>query len=307
MIAFQKNRLTLKSDEPSTNLQDFAQKLESTLSVILPQPSTRLNEAMRYCVLGGGKRIRPYLSWAAGQIFAVPEDQSLKVGAAIEFIHAYSLAHDDLPCMDDAETRRGKPSCHKAFGEATAVLVGDALIPLAFQTITTIDTDPKIKLELIERLGQVSGTEGIVAGQMMDLGQESFAPDLENIIKIQELKTAGLFEFSVEAGGILGKAPLQEREALRAFGLEFGRAFQMIDDLLDYWGLEENIGKPCQQDADKLTHLNFLSPEQLYQNIMNSLHKASVSLDSFESKGDLLREIAEISLKLVNKVNPQTK
>ncbi len=296
MTVLQKNRSTLKSDESATKLQEFVEKLEHTLSSILPQTQTRLGEAMRYSVLGGGKRIRPSLTYAAGLIFSVSEKDALLVGAAIELVHAYSLVHDDLPCMDDADFRRGKPSCHKAFGEAVAVLVGDALIPLAFQTILSIDASPDVKLKLIERLGQVSGAEGLVEGQMMDLGLEKFPLNEENIIKIQKLKTSTLFEFSVEAGAILGKASSEEHKALKYFGMKFGMVFQMIDDLLDFWGKEDTLGKPTLQDDKKFTYLNYISPEQLYEKILQTHQEACKNLLLFETKATILKEIATLPL-----------
>lgn len=289
MVAFQKSLSTLKNDSYLKSLTAFSQDIEETLAQILPPPTTRLHEAMRYSVLGGGKRLRSYLTWASAHLFSVPLQEALQTAAAIELIHAYSLVHDDLPCMDDAATRRGKPSCHKAFGEATAVLVGDALIPLSFQTIASLSVAPEVKLELIERLGHVSGSLGLVAGQMMDLNQEGPRLTLEDLVAQQSLKTGVLFEFSLEAGAILGKASFEEREALKSYGFLFGKIFQMIDDLLDVCGSEESIGKPCQQDTEKLTFLTFLDPPSLYERIETSLQKALDTLTIFEDKADLLK------------------
>ena len=260
MIRLQKPLFTLKTKEDLEDIESFVQTLEQLLETLLPSPLTRLHEAMRYSVLGGGKRLRPYLTWTSAQLFSVSSEEVLKAAAAIELLHVYSLVHDDLPCMDNADTRRGKPSCHKVFGETTAVLVGDALIPLAFETLSELNVSSDLKVELIKRLGQVSGSMGLVAGQMMDLKLENVPLTLETLLHLQRLKTGVLFEFSLEAGAILGKAPEKERKALQSFGLLFGQVFQMIDDLLDLWEDEEVLGKPHLQDADKLTFLSFLSP-----------------------------------------------
>lgn len=305
MTAFQRNLSISENEGYLKSLVTFAEALEEKLNSVLPIPRTRLQEAMRYSVLGSGKRLRPYLTWASSQLFSVDPDDVLKVGVAIELIHAYSLVHDDLPCMDNADTRRGKPSCHKAFGEATAVLVGDALIPLAFQTLASLQASHEVKIDLINRLGHVSGCEGIVAGQMMDLKQEDISLTLETLINLQSLKTAVLFEFSVEAGAILGKAQLEEREALKSYGLLFGQAFQMIDDLLDFWGHEDILGKPCQQDQEKLTYLSFLTPSELYEKITATLQEAFDHLSPFHEKADLLKGAAVYVLDQFEKISKE--
>ncbi len=306
MTAFQKNPLNLKNDDFLKCLQTCAQDIEGTLDEILPPPSTRLHEAMRYSVLGGGKRLRPFLTWASAQLFSVDSEVVLKVGAAIELIHAYSLVHDDLPCMDNADFRRGKSSCHKAYGEATAVLVGDALIPLAFQVLSSLQMSAEVKLELMERFAEMTGSQGLVAGQMMDLKQEEYALTLDNLIKLQQLKTGQLFEFSVEAGGILGQATAKERQALKSYGILFGQAFQMIDDLLDYWGTEELLGKPSQQDQEKLTFLRYLSPEEVYEKIELTLEKAFEGLSLFQGKTDFLKGAAIFAFSQLDPVNKGT-
>ena len=298
-----KNPLNLKNNGYLESLNSFAQKLEVALDTLLPPSETRLHEAMRYSVLDGGKRLRAHLTWTSAQLFSVCEDDILKVGAAIELIHAYSLVHDDLPCMDNSNMRRGKPSCHKAFDEATAVLVGDALIPLAFQTLGALQTSSDIKLDLIECLGEVSGSQGIVAGQMMDLRKEKFSLTLENLQKLQHLKTATLFGFSTEAGAILGKALPEERNALKSYGLLFGKAFQMIDDLLDVWGDEGTLGKPSQQDEEKVTYLNFLTPLELYEKIELLLQEAFGYLSIFNEKANPLKETALFAFNQLNKTN----
>ncbi len=296
MVPLQRNLLTLKYDSFVRRLQATAFDVEIVLDQILPPPTTRLHEAMRYSVLGGGKRLRSYFTWASSQLFKVSSSEVLKTAAAIELIHAYSLVHDDLPCMDNSDIRRGKPSCHKAFGEATATLVGDALIPLAFQTLASLDVAPEVRLELIHKLGQVIGSQGLVAGQMMDLGQEGPRSTLEDLLEQQRLKTGVLFGFAASVGGILGNASPHERHALRSFGLLFGEAFQMKDDWLDGCGDAEDIGKPCGQDIEKFTFLNLLGPELLSTKTEETLTQALETLSPFGAKADLLKEAAGYAL-----------
>jgi farnesyl diphosphate synthase len=247
---------------------------------------------MRYSVLGGGKRLRPFLAWASSQLYDVVPEDALKVGAALEFVHVYSLVHDDLPCMDNADVRRGQPSCHKAFGEATATLVGDALSPLAFQTLASLAVPSETRLALIEGLSHVMGSHGLVAGQMQDLDQEEWPRTLEGLLELQYLKTGTLFGFAAEAGAILGQAPLQERQALQSFGRLFGQAFQMKDDWLDGHGQEDKIGKPCGQDTDKFTFLTLLGPDKLYAKMESTLNEALRVLDPFGDKATPLKEVA---------------
>lgn len=296
MARLQQNLLTLQNDSFAERLCAVARDVEDALDRLLPPLTTRLHEAMRYSVLGGGKRLRSYFTWASSHLFDVPSQDALQTAAIIELIHAYSLVHDDLPCMDNADMRRGKPSCHKVFGEATAILVGDALIPLSFQTIASLDVSPEVRLALIEKLGQVIGSQGLVAGQMMDLGQEGPRSTLEDLSEQQRLKTGVLFGFATEAGGILGNASPQERQALRSFGLLFGKAFQMMDDWLDGCGDEETIGKPCNQDIEKFTFLNLLGPDSLHKKAEATLEEALKALSPFKERAYLLKEAAVYAL-----------
>jgi farnesyl diphosphate synthase len=290
MVHLQQNQQILENDAFSTRLHAIAENVESALQKVLPPPISRLHEAMRYSVLQGGKRYRSYLTWASSQLFNVSSEEVFKVAAAIELLHSYSLVHDDLPCMDDADMRRGKLSCHKVFGEATAILVGDALLPLAFQTLSSLNVSPKIRLELIKNLSHVSGSLGLVSGQMMDLGQEGPRSTLEALLEQQHLKTGVLFGFSTEAGAILGKASLQEKKALKDFGLLFGKVFQMIDDWLDGCGDENKMGKPCGQDFEKLTFLSLVGPTRLYEEAELFLNQALDVLSPFQEKAEPLRE-----------------
>jgi farnesyl diphosphate synthase len=233
---------------------------------------------------------------ASSHLFEVPSREALQTAAALEFIHSYSLVHDDLPCMDNAEVRRGKPSCHMAFGEETATLVGDALIPLAFQTLASLDVSSEIRLDLIKELAQAIGSFGLVAGQMMDLNQEGPRSTVEDLLEQQRLKTGVLFAFATEAGAILGKANPDTRKTLRSYGLHFGEAFQMMDDWLDGHGDEEALGKPCDQDTSKLTFLNLCGAPLLHEKARHSVDKAIEALAPFQEKAHLLKEVAEYTL-----------
>ncbi|MBI2707482.1 MAG: polyprenyl synthetase family protein [Proteobacteria bacterium] len=282
----------MTSDFFLEHLHKVAYRVEEALETILPPPTSRLQEAMRYSVLGGGKRLRSFLVWESCQLFGAPLTDALHTAAAVELIQAYSLVHDDLPCMDNADLRRGKPSCHKAFGEATATLVGDALIPLAFQTLSSLEASPGVRLTLIDRLSHTIGSEGLVAGQMRDLGQEKSCQTEEDIRELHRLKTGFFFAFASESGAILGKASLQEREALRKYGFLFGQAFQMIDDLLDGCGNQEAMGKPVCQDSSKLTFFSLLGPDLLYKKAEIIVQKALEVLSPFQERAALLKEAA---------------
>src|SRR5690606_35995549 len=201
-------------------------------------PRRRLYEAMRHATMDGGKRMRPLLTVAACDLFGVEKERSLRVALAIECVHCYSLVHDDLPCMDDDDVRRGKPTVHRAFDEATAVLAGDALLTLAFEILADEATheDPNIRLQLIQELAKASGPAGMVGGQAMDLAAETTTFDLPTTTRLQQLKTGALLGFCIEAGAIMGKAAPEQRSRLRAYALDLGLAFLIADDLLDAEG-----------------------------------------------------------------------
>ncbi len=201
--------------------------------------------------------------------------------------------------MDNADMRRNKPSCHRAYGEATAILVGDALIPLAFQTLSALQASKDVRLELIHELSRVIGPQGLVAGQMMDLNQEGPIVTEEDLLTLQRLKTGVLFGFATEAGAILGNASTSERQALKNFGLLFGRMFQMVDDWLDGCGDENVTGKPSQQDKDKLTFLTLLGPQGLRKKVEATLKEALEILVPFEEKAAPLKEAAQYACQWV--------
>ena len=231
-----------------------AEEVEAVLDLALPAvsgPQARLHEAMRYAMLGGGKRIRPFLVVAAADLFEVPRARSLRAGAAVELIHGYSLVHDDLPAMDDALTRRGRPSCHRQYDDATAVLVGDALQSLAFELLADPATHPdaEVRCALVGGLAEAAGAAGMCGGQMIDLLAEGRSLELPEILELQRLKTGALIGFACEAGAILGGAEGAERQALRGYAADLGLAFQIQDDLLDVTGDAEVTGKDSGHDA----------------------------------------------------------
>ena len=218
----------------------------------------RLIEAMRYSCLNGGKRFRPFLVVESAALFEVPRQNALMAGAALECVHCYSLVHDDLPAMDNDDLRRGQPTAHRAFGEATAILAGDGLLTFAFDILSRLQThpDPAVRIELVSALARASGLGGMVGGQMLDLAAEGRfdgnAPQRlgENEVRtLQAMKTGALLRFACEAGGMLGSATPLQRKALERYGSAVGQAFQIADDLLDLEGDPTLVGKSTGKDA----------------------------------------------------------
>ena len=237
-------------------LEELASRVEIELASLLGNGSAsyaNLSEAMRYSALGGGKRLRAWLVHATAGLFDVEIAASLRAGAAIELVHAYSLIHDDLPAMDDAALRRGKPTSHKAFDEATAILAGDALQALAFEVLARDDwpAAPAHRLQLVQELAAAGGVHGMCGGQMIDLAAESQTLDMEQIIELQALKTGALFGFACRAGGILGGADSAALKALDGYAKALGLAFQIKDDLLDLTGDAAAVGKDIGRDAGR--------------------------------------------------------
>lgn len=260
----------------------------------------RLYAAMRHAAIGGGKRLRPLLVTATASLFHVDRDVALRVGTAVEAIHVYSLIHDDLPCMDDDDVRRGKPTVHKAFDEATAVLAGDSLHALAFEILasTTTHSDPFIRSELIATLALASGPDGMAGGQMMDLEAEKSIFDLPTVTRLQALKTGALIAASVEMGAILGHIPPEGRTHLRGYAHDIGLAFQIADDILDVEGDPELAGKALQKDADagKGTFVSLMGLDRAKQQAAMLVQQANDHLASYGSEADLLRAIANYIL-----------
>jgi len=274
---------------------DIDQMFDRLLAV--PQdPRARLYEAMRHAAIGGGKRLRPLLVRAASDLFHIDRMPALRVGVAIECIHVYSLIHDDLPCMDDDDMRRGKPTVHKAYDEATAVLAGDTLQALAFEVIADPEThaDPFVRAELTLELAKAAGAGGMAGGQMMDIVAESEDFDLAAVTRLQQLKTGALIGFCLEAGAILGHVPPEGRRVVRAYARDIGLAFQIADDLLDVEGAQEVTGKAVGKDAakGKATFVSLLGVDRARQQAEMLVDQAIGHLAGFGPEASLLRSIA---------------
>jgi len=273
--------------------------VESALEVLLPPvegAEARLAESMRYATLGGGKRMRAFLVMETASLFAVSETCAARVAASLEMLHAYSLVHDDLPAMDDDDLRRGKPSTHKAFDEATAILAGDALQARAFEVLAEADThsDPLARCELVAALGAAAGARGMAGGQMIDMLAEGRVLDAPAVTRLQALKTGRLIQFSAEAGAILGRAPLHQRHLLAAYGRDLGAAFQIADDLLDVEATTEETGKTAGKDAaaGKATMVGVLGPELARSHADMLARQAADHLEGFGKRASLLRALA---------------
>jgi farnesyl diphosphate synthase len=258
--------------------------------------SSPLADAMRYATLGGGKRFRPFLVIETAALFGVPQAQALAAASAVECVHCYSLVHDDLPAMDDDDMRRGRPTVHKAFDEATAILAGDALLTLAFEILgrPETDSDPVVRADLVLGLARAAGWQGMVGGQMLDLIAEHTPTDLQGVILIEALKTGALIEFSVIAGALLGRSGPAERQALGRYARALGLAFQIADDLLDAEGDAAEVGKATAKDAasGKATFISLLGIEASRAKLKELEAEAIGALDAWDSRADVLREAA---------------
>jgi farnesyl diphosphate synthase len=256
----------------------------------------RLFAAMRHAGIGGGKRIRPLLTVAAARLFGIDPARALRAGAAIEAIHVYSLIHDDLPCMDDDDLRRGKPTVHKAYDEATAVLAGDCFHDLAFEILSDVATheDPFVRADLVIELARASGPHGMAGGQMLDLAAEGEVLDLGAISRLQRLKTGALIEYAIEAACIMGKVDPHARTPYRGYARDLGLAFQIADDLLDHAGDEALAGKRLHKDATagKATFVSLMGEARARQQCTMLVAQAIEHLGQHGEEADLLRAIA---------------
>ena len=278
-------------------LADVAAQTEALLETLLAgdgAPARRLAEAMRHGALGPGKRLRPFFVVAAGRLFDVPEAFALRTGAALECVHCYSLIHDDLPAMDDDDMRRGRPTVHRAFDEATAILAGDSLLTLAFEILADPAThgDAEVRATLIGELARAAGKDGMAGGQMLDLQAEADPVHvLDDVVRLQAMKTGALFRFACEAGAILGKA---DCAPLRQYAEHIGLAFQIADDVLDVESTPEALGKATQKDRDKgkATFVDLLGLEGAKARAEALAGEAIDALAGYGSKADLLRQAA---------------
>jgi len=279
--------------------------VELALRQLLPQPdgmTRRLDDAMLYACLGGGKRLRPLLVMAGAALFAVPPARAIRAAAAVEMLHCYSLAHDDLPCMDDDDLRRGQPTLHRAFDEASAVLAGDGLQAQAFAVLADAETHPDaaVRIELVAGLAAAAGPRGMVGGQAIDLHAETLAArgdhlDLSEISHLQALKTGALIGFAAEAGAILGQAGAAQRGALRAYAADIGLAFQIADDILDWEGDAALVGKRLGKDAaaGKATYPGLLGLEAARERAGELVRSARGHLNHLPGDAGVLHDLAE--------------
>jgi farnesyl diphosphate synthase len=290
-----------RSDSLALALSATASRIEEVMAALLPDgdgPEKRLHDAMRYAALDGGKRLRPFLVMQGAALFDVAPARAERAAAAIEFVHCYSLVHDDLPAMDDDDLRRGKPTCHVAFDEATAILVGDALQALAFELLAhpATHSSAEVRCELVSALASGAGAEGMVGGQMFDLQAEvdGAGYGIDEITRLQAMKTGRLFAFACRAGAILGEADAPARAALDAYARDLGLAFQIADDILDATGDEAEVGKKVGKDAaaGKATFISLLGLEGARARAKALAAEAAEHLDLFGDKADLLKAVA---------------
>ncbi|MGE4528794.1 MAG: polyprenyl synthetase family protein [Rhodospirillaceae bacterium] len=280
-------------------LADSAARVQDELDALLPlkgAPEDRVVEAMRYACLNGGKRLRPFFVMQSAALFHVDRRAAVRAAAAVEMLHCYSLVHDDLPAMDDDDLRRGQPTVHRRFDEATAILAGDALLTSALGAMadTAVHTDPAVRCELVSRLAAASGAHGMVGGQMLDLLAEHRELDMPAITRLQRMKTGCLIAFSCECGGIMGKAAPRLRAALAAYAHDVGLAFQIADDLLDVEGAAEDVGKATGKDAErgKASFVAVLGAERARSQALLLIEQAVAHLEVFEGRAALLEEAA---------------
>lgn len=287
----------------ATALAHIATDIDSGFDTLLPVPDdgrARLYEAMRYAAIGGGKRMRPLLVVAGCALFNVDRARALRAGLAVECIHVYSLIHDDLPCMDDDDLRRGKPTLHRAFDECTAILAGDSLHALAFEILADEATheDPFVRAELGIELARASGPAGMAGGQMLDLVAGDGALDLGAVTRLQQLKTGALIGWCLDAAAIMGRVPPEGRTGLRGYARDTGLAFQIADDLLDHEGSEEKAGKRVGKDAaaGKGTFVSLLGSGRARQQAEALVDQAIEHLRPFGEEAELLRAIARFAV-----------
>ena len=291
--------MSVPSQNLQTTLRDIGGLVDrqfDTLLAIPDDPRGDLYRGMRHAAIGGGKRLRPLLTFATADMFGVDRSCTVRAATAIECIHVYSLVHDDLPAMDDDDLRRGKPTVHKLFSEATAILAGDCLHALAFQLLAAPEThpDPFVRVELVAELARAAGPGGMAGGQMMDLVAETTRFDLATVTRLQAMKTGALIGCAVEAGAILGRIPVEGRTGLRGYAHDIGLAFQIADDILDVEGDEATVGKALRKDeeAGKETFLSLLGLDRAREQAAMLVDQAIAHLHSYGAEADLLRAVA---------------
>lgn len=285
-------------------LAESAQLTEAVLQSILDeaeaQVPARLLGAMRHALLGGGKRFRPFLVMQSARLFQVTPDISVFTGAALECVHCYSLVHDDLPAMDDDELRRGRPTVHIAYDEATAILAGDALLTLAFSVLADprAHADPATRAQLVAGLAAAAGGQGMVGGQMLDIQAETRPADAAGVRRLQAMKTGALIRFACEAGAMLGSADERGRDAMHVYGGALGAAFQIADDILDVEASAEEMGKATAKDAaaGKATLIAHAGLDGARRELKDKVDQAQSALDAFGPEADILRDAARFAM-----------
>jgi farnesyl diphosphate synthase len=284
-------------------LLQAADRVSSALNQLLPPaqgPEAQLMEAMRYAALAGGKRMRPFFTIEAGRLFDADENTLLRAACAIECVHTYSLVHDDLPCMDDDDLRRGQPTVHRQWDEATAVLAGDALLTFAFEILSDPAThsDPQMRALLIMGLAKAAGPNGMVAGQMIDVVGAGGADGVNSVTRMNRLKTGALINFSVEAGALIGGAADDARHALARYAADIGVAFQMVDDLLDVAGSASQMGKRTGKDeaAGKVNYVTLMGVEDTQARVRLLAAQAKGHLAIFGPRAKILSDAVDFVL-----------
>jgi len=284
-------------------MAEIAARIDALFDEILrlpEDPSSRLVEAIRYAAIGGGKRLRPLLVCASAGLFGVPRDRSLRAGLAVECVHVHSLIHDDLPCMDDDDLRRGKPTVHLAYDEATAVLAGDSLLAMAFEVVCDPRTHPlaEVRSQLARDLALAAGAYGMAGGQMIDLIPGAGTADMDAVARLQRLKTGAIINWAVEAGATLGMASTDQRTSLRGYAQNLGLAFQIADDILDASGDEQAVGKRVRKDVSqgKENFVTLLGLERARRQAEILAEQAIDHLRPFEHGTGLLIAIARFAV-----------
>ncbi|MGI9374090.1 MAG: polyprenyl synthetase family protein [Hyphomicrobiales bacterium] len=289
-------------------LEKAASEVDALLNTLMPVETAaapNVIEAMRYASLGQGKRVRPFFVTESAKLFGVERAHALRAGAAVECIHCYSLVHDDLPAMDDDDLRRGKPTTHIAFDEATAILAGDGLLTFAFEILSDPAThsDANVRIQLVSELARASGIAGMVGGQMLDLQAEAEeSHDLEQIITLQGMKTGALFHYSLLAGATLAQAGDDARASLATYAEKIGLAFQVADDVLDHESTPEELGKQTQKDAEagKATFIDLYGLEGAKAKAQALVNEGCAPLDMFGDDADILRQAARFIIERKN-------
>lgn len=283
-----------------SRLKETGERVDVALDALLPKvqgPESRLLSALRYAALGGGKRLRPFFTLEVGRMFDADEGQLLRTACAIECVHTYSLIHDDLPCMDDDDLRRGRPTLHREFDEATALLAGDALLTFAFEILAEPAThsDPQMRCKLIAGLAKAAGPLGMVAGQAADMAGAEISSDLIAVTRMNRLKTGALINFSVDAGALVGCASEAEKTALSRYAHDVGLAFQMVDDLLDAEGVVRDTGKAVRKDGErgKVNFVTVLGVEATRERVTMLAQQAKRHLALFGPRAHVLLQAVD--------------